>query len=1144
MRKTNNLIYGLAFALSLLFYGITAQAAVVDLTNTTTFPDPAFRTALQQALGANSVEATSVTSLDVSNKGITNLTGIAKFTNLETLNIANNNLSAAPDFSNNKAIKYLDMTNSGVIGNQGSGVNKTVTIPQLVNLETLILANNPNVTCVNVSNATNLKYLDLSNTDLYFQNRQIAYGYFSQANKNTLETFLADNCNWVTAGDISGFQNLKTVVISNNKFSHQNFVNCPKLESVDVSGNTSITSLSITNSSLEQLPQINATGCTNLTSLTLDANNFNTLPEIPISTVKYLSMKNNAFPVNYTIEDNTQFIGIDLGNNPFQSLTVKNSALSALSLAGNTNLTELHLHGNANLKKTASDEGVSAAQGLYIKGLANLETLDIENSSFEELGQSNSTQGCSGIKTLKAAHNKFTTFSNAYTSFSASSRTKDESRSSLEHLTGLEYLDLSNNLLQDSLHLFQNTQLKTLIVRNNRTITEYSDNSVVNKKFHTPGDVGEFNDTIGLRMINLLYNPNLEYLDISYTNIHHFAKDGRKDNFKEDYYMANFATKATETAKNREPHYILVTNCNKLKEFYADYNGMKSAAFIPNNEGHYFPDLKRISMIETRGQDPHTMQGSWNPNGSGGCPNLEYINVANSDLDSIGVTNNKHLKYLNVSGNWTKNNWSHWSSNGVGHTLNLKGCDALVECVADDCPHLVIAQANDKTNLTSLSLNNNPELKQVYVPNTGLARIDKGAYNRADDGDSRSQQAQGNLGLAGLNTAANLELLYCEDNAHLTSLDVTANSNLKYLHAYNNKYGVSGLDLSHNNGLVTAWVSNSEIKSLNLDGCVVLDTLKCYDNATLAELYVDDATNNLRYLDLARCHVGDLDVSKNTALEYFDCSNDEKCDAKQGNWISDLNFTSTALKEVYANNNNLYCIKLPTSLPSLTNIEYEHNHINGIDLSGAPDGVTIKDQDNGRTIVAECANWKKQDKSATKLFYFQLTPNAGDNTSTTYNTYLASKTSKDELKPTEEYTRESLNADGFVVDKAIEWTTGVSGVVNGTKKKAATISDMTPDQIVGNIVVLIPTEEPAGGKASGHAEYTYNNGKGNSTFYLDWTADSQVITCVDDLNASAEVASVTYYNLAGVASQEPFDGVNLVVKTMTDGSTVTTKMIK
>ncbi|MBQ0068906.1 MAG: hypothetical protein KBT09_04030 [Bacteroidales bacterium] len=1247
----------------------------MDLTNTTTFPDPAFRTALQQALGATSVEATSVTSLDLSNQGITDITGIANFTELTefilddnqiaSINLTSNNKLIILSIRNNRAtnginstnnpiklasgtplekfdatgctnfgaframsgtysiktlkwlslngcvamhgfssgisdqtgLKYLDLTNSGQADTQSTDaykLNYANSLPKLINLETLILANNASLTTAdltkltklkyldmsgcklgtafnpaypksletlilannsslrytNVSGCENLKYLDMSGNDMYWGTQTNSTNKLTPANCPKLEVLILDDAKIATAPTVDGFQNLKTLSVggSKNTFnsgSDLTLINCPAIENINVSGAANITSVAIKNSGLTSIPTITSDGCTKLKTLVLDGNQFSDVPTVG-GPFTCLSLQSNNFPAVYSLSGNT-LEGLDLGNNGLTSVTVENSAMSALSLAGNTNLTEVHLHGNANLTKTASDEGISAAQGLYIKGLANLETLDIENSSFEELGQSNSTQGCSGLKTLKAAHNKFTTFSNAYTSFSASSRTKDESRSSLEHLTGLEYLDLSNNLLQDSLHLFKNTQLKTLIVRNNRTITEYSDNSVVNKKFHTPGDVGEFNDTIGLRMINLLYNPNLEYLDISYTNIHHFAKDGRKDiptAHTEDYYMANFATKATETAKNREPHYILVTNCNKLKEFYADYNGMKSAAFIPNNEGHYFPDLKRISMIETRGQDPHTMQGSWNPNGSGGCPNLEYINVANSDLDSIGVTNNKHLKYLNVSGNWTKNNWAHWSSTGVGHTLNLKGCDALVECVADDCPHLVIAQANDKTNLTSLSLNNNPELKQVYVPNTGLARIDKGAYNRADDGDSRSQQAQGNLGLAGLNTAANLELLYCEDNANLTSLDVTANSNLKYLHAYNNKYGVSGLDLSHNNGLVTAWVSNSEIKSLNLDGCVVLDTLKCYDNATLAELYVDDATNNLRYLDLARCHVGDLDVSKNTALEYFDCSNDEKCDAKQGNWISDLNFTSTALKEVYANNNNLYCIKLPTSLPSLTNIEYEHNHINGIDLSGASDGVTIKDQDNGRTIVAECANWKKQDKSATKLFYFQLTPNAGDNTSTTYNTYLASKTSKDELKPTEEYTRERLNADGFVVDKAIEWTTGVSGVVNGTKKKAATISDMTPDQIVGNIVVLIPTEEPAGGKASGHAEYTYNNGKGNSTFYLDWTADSQVITGVDDLNASTEVASVTYYNLAGVASQEPFDGVNLVVKTMTDGSTVTTKMIK
>lgn len=208
-------------------------------------------------------------------------------------------------------------------------------------------------------------------------------------------------------------------------------------------------------------------------------------------------------------------------------------------------------------------------------------------------------------------------------------------------------------------------------------------------------------------MINLLYNPNLEYLDISYTNIHHFAKDGRKDNFKEDYYMANFAKRGDESPNHREPHYILVTYCNKLKEFYADYNGMKSAAFIKNYEGHFFPDLKRISMIETRGQDPHTMQGSRNPNGGDGCPNLEYINLANSDLDSIGVT--LGISMCRATGPRTT---GHTGAALVWATpLTSRAAMPSLSVLPTIAPHLVIAQANDKTNLTSLSLNNNPDLK-------------------------------------------------------------------------------------------------------------------------------------------------------------------------------------------------------------------------------------------------------------------------------------------------------------------------------------------------------------------------------------------------------------------------------------------------
>ncbi len=50
-------------------------------------------------------------------------------------------------------------------------------------------------------------------------------------------------------------------------------------------------------------------------------------------------------------------------------------------------------------------------------------------------------------------------------------------------------------------------------------------------------------------------------------------------------------------------------------------------------------------------------------------------------------------------------------------------------------------------------------------------------------------------------------------------------------------------------------------------------------------------------------------------------------------------------------------------------------------------------------------------------------------------------------------------------------------------------------------------------------------------------------TGVNDINAKA-VAGVKYYNLAGVESNVPFDGVNVVVTTYTDGTKAASKVIK
>ena len=61
---------------------------------------------------------------------------------------------------------------------------------------------------------------------------------------------------------------------------------------------------------------------------------------------------------------------------------------------------------------------------------------------------------------------------------------------------------------------------------------------------------------------------------------------------------------------------------------------------------------------------------------------------------------------------------------------------------------------------------------------------------------------------------------------------------------------------------------------------------------------------------------------------------------------------------------------------------------------------------------------------------------------------------------------------------------------------------------------------------------------------LNLKDDSSVITAVKDMNTAAEVESVTYYNVAGMQSYKPFDGINIVVTRYTDGNVSTSKVIK
>ena len=60
---------------------------------------------------------------------------------------------------------------------------------------------------------------------------------------------------------------------------------------------------------------------------------------------------------------------------------------------------------------------------------------------------------------------------------------------------------------------------------------------------------------------------------------------------------------------------------------------------------------------------------------------------------------------------------------------------------------------------------------------------------------------------------------------------------------------------------------------------------------------------------------------------------------------------------------------------------------------------------------------------------------------------------------------------------------------------------------------------------------------------LNLDAD-KVATGVNDVNSAKEVKGVSYFNMMGVESAQPFDGVNIMVTTYTDGTSSTAKVLR
>ena len=338
--------------------------------NATNFPDEAFRNwVLQNVSGASDGiltddEIAKVTSINCSNKNLSNLQGIEFFTALTTLNCSGNKLSSL-DVSKNTALKKLSCQNNKLVSLDVSGCTAITEIECFSNqLTSLDVSKNTALTSLNC-NSNQLASLDVSRNaalvNLYCGSNQLKS--LDISNNTALKEL---NCQINSITNLSGLSadlaltllicdrnQLKTLDVSRNTALTRLYCHTNQFTSLNVSRNTALTLLYCYNN---QLTTLDLSKNTVLESLYCDDNQLSKLDVTNNTALKELSIDNNRL-TSLDVTKNTSLTLLSCVNNLLTNLDVsRNTALSSfwcnnnqltvLDVSRNTKLTRLDCYGN------------------------------------------------------------------------------------------------------------------------------------------------------------------------------------------------------------------------------------------------------------------------------------------------------------------------------------------------------------------------------------------------------------------------------------------------------------------------------------------------------------------------------------------------------------------------------------------------------------------------------------------------------------------------------------------------------------------------------------------------------------------------------------------------------------------------------
>ena len=323
-------------AAGVIFAVTGTKAAGPVAINEVNFPDNNFRAYVSAAFDTDKngilsdTEISKVTTINVRDRGIFDMTGIAVFTELRSLNCSKNNISSL-SLASNTSLTYLNVSSNQL---------NSLSVAKNVLLRTLICESN-NIAALDLKTNGDISYIDASGNDL-------------------------------SSIDVTKCSGLSTLNVSDNQ-----------LVSINLKGNTQLTTF---NADSNQLTSLDVSANTKLVSINVSGNGLSALDVSAGKALKTLDCSDNKI-LSLKLTDSIESLAC--GNNELAKLDVSGLAKLRTLDAASNGLYNLNLDSNKELVSLNASGNHLGMLDVRANELLNEETIVLKDNNREVYMASN-----------------------------------------------------------------------------------------------------------------------------------------------------------------------------------------------------------------------------------------------------------------------------------------------------------------------------------------------------------------------------------------------------------------------------------------------------------------------------------------------------------------------------------------------------------------------------------------------------------------------------------------------------------------------------------------------------------------------------------------------------------------------------------